>query len=125
MKIYCASTPLGDNLEAFRKYVGKDIWMMCNRRYTDNLGDLIRIIEIKDNYPADGHISIRYRDIPINVDKWEEALEPPEIFDDVKDYIYSDAGIKESDIAEFSVYIQVYVPEELYSTEELMERFYP
>lgn len=124
MRIYCTTTDnfFETNLRVFSKYAGKDIWVMCAFNDHPTLGKLVKITELHSY--SDDTVYIDYYAIDVNLASWTmDTWSAVRIYDetDIQEQISGDTEFGILHI--FSDYYHVCIPEELYSTDELLEIF--
>ena len=126
MRICCTTTDnfFETNLRAFRKYVGKDIWVMCVYNDEPKLGKLVKVTKLYSYSDEPDRFYMDYYAIDVDLESWTaDAWSAVRIFDekDIQEQISVD--IEFGILHIFSNYYHVRTPEELYNTDELLEVF--
>lgn len=135
MKIYCNTddSVLEDTLKVFKAIEGKDLWVLCGTiDSVAPLGILVKILEVDYEYFSNG-VAIRILNIPVDISALQDNYSDAPIFipDDknfsyeYRDGIYCDVDW-ETHPLKLSIFLQnycIYYPEEMYSTEELIDLF--
>jgi hypothetical protein len=96
---------------------------MCVFNEHPELGKLVKIINISDFSDTGGLIIFDYQDVGIALDSWGNLTLPEALIDydiDIKEQLNKTTfGL----VDVFSEHYHVCIPEELYSTDELLEMF--
>lgn len=135
MKIYCNTddSAIEDTLKVFKTIEGKDLWVLCED--VDSvapLGLLVKILEVDYEFFSNG-VAIRNLNIPVDILALQDNYSDAPVFtpDDknssyeYRDGIYCDADWEKRPLR-LSIFFQnycIHYPEEVYSTEELIDMF--
>lgn len=124
MKIYCTSqnNAFEDTLNILKKYEGKDIWVLFDftNEYAEGLGEFIKVIKL-DKSSINDSIYMWYRAVAIDYATWGDASIP--LSRDTMQRIQDDDYIICDTVVGFSRNTCIHTPEEVYSTDELLEMF--